>query len=147
MLVPHGVHILVVDGSRMALFRNQGRDSAPKLELLSQEKDVAPRTSDMGADQPGRGFKGKGGSRTVYEQTDLHQLIEDHFAARACAKLETLLTTDGTQAILVATPRVLGLMRKALSPMLRHRVIAEIDKNYAGHSAEEVGQLLGDYEP
>lgn len=147
MLVPHGAHVMVVDGSRMALFRNQGRDWEPKLKLLTQEKDVAPRTSDMGADQPGRSFQGRGSGRATYEQTDLHQLIEDQFAARACVLLEALLTKEGVKAILVASPRTLGLIRKGLPPLLRARVIAEIDKNYAGRTAEEVTGLLKDYEP
>jgi protein required for attachment to host cells len=147
MLVPHGVHILVVDGSRMALFRNQGRGPAPKLELLLQEQDVAPPTSAIGADQPGRSFSGKDGSRAAYEQTDLHQLIEDQFASRACAKLEAMLVAEGGPVILVAAPRVLGLIRKGLTPQIRQRVIAEIDKNYAGRTANEVAHLLTHYEP
>lgn len=146
MLVPHGSHIMVVDGSRLALFRNKGKDFDPKLELIEQECDIAPRTSELGADQPGRGFQSVGGRRAAYQETDLHQIMEDQFAERACAKLEAVLGADDAEAILIAPPRVLGKMRKQLDPRTRRRVVAEIDKDYAGRSPEDVARLLSNHE-
>lgn len=43
-------------------------------------------------------------------------------------------------------PHALGLMRTALLADVRERLIAEIDKDYAGRTATEVGQLLKGYE-
>lgn len=146
MLIPHGAHVMVVDGAKMALFRNRGKDFDPKLELIEQARDVAPRTSDIGTDQPGRGFQSMGGHRAAYEQTDYHQLLEDKFAAEASAKLEAVLATSKEDAILVASPRVLGAMRGQLKPSTRKRLIAEIDKYYAGRSATEIAQMLGAHE-
>jgi protein required for attachment to host cells len=147
MLVPHGTHVMVVDGSRIALFRNNGPHAAPKLELIEQERDIAPRTSEIGTDQPGRGFQSVGGHRAAYEQSDYHQLLEDGFATKASAKLETLLADSDAQAILVASPRVLGVMRKQMREQSRKRLLAEIDKDYAGRAGEEVAAMLAKYEP
>jgi protein required for attachment to host cells len=146
MLIPHGAHVMVVDGARLALFRNKGKDFDPKLELIEQEQDVTPRTSDIGTDQPGRGFQSVGGHREAYEQTDYHQLLEDKFAAQACIKLEALLAKGEGRAILIAAPRVLGEMRKQLNPKTRQRLIAEIDKDYAGRSAADIARMLGSFE-
>lgn len=146
MLIPHGAHVMVVDGSKMALFCNRGKDFAPKLELIEQRRDIAPRTSDIGKDQPGRGFQSVGSHRAAYEQTDYHQLLEDKFAAQATAKLEELLAKSKEDAVLVAAPRVLGAMRSQLKPSTRQRLIAEIDKDYAGRSATEIAQMLGAHE-
>jgi protein required for attachment to host cells len=146
MLIPHGAHVMVVDGARLALFRNKGKDFDPKLELIEQEEDVTPRTSDIGTDQPGRGFQSVGGHREAYEQTDYHQLLEDKLAAQACTKLEALLAKGEGRAILIAAPRVLGAMRKQLKPKTRQRLIAEIDKDYAGRSAADIARMLGSFE-
>lgn len=147
MLIPHGAHVMVVDGAKMALFRNSGRDVAPKLDLIEQERDIGPRTSEIGSDQPGRGFQSMGGHRAAYEQTDYHQLLEDKFAAQASAKLEALLAVEDAKVILVAAPRVLGTMRKRLKPQSRGRLIAEIDKDYAGRSAADIAEMLATAEP
>jgi protein required for attachment to host cells len=146
MLIPHGAQIMVVDGAQMALFRNSGKDFDPNLELIEQEQNVTPRTSDIGDDQPGRAFKSVGGHRDAYEQTDYHQLLEDKFAMQACSKLEALLAKGEGRAILIAAPRVLGAMRKHLKSKTRERLIAEIDKDYAGRSAADVARMLGSFE-
>lgn len=146
MLIPKGAHILVVDGARMVLLRNKGRDLAPQLELIAQERDIVPRTSEIGTDQPGRGFQSSGHHRAAYEQTDFHQFLEERFAVKACATLEAALSMDEAEAILIAAPRVLGQLRKQLKPETRRRVIAEIAKDYAGRTTEEIEKLLGDYE-
>jgi protein required for attachment to host cells len=87
-----------------------------------------------------------GSERPAYETTDFHQLEEDAFAAEAAERLGKLLGDEKDRAILVAAPRVLGVMRKSLKPAVRARLIAEIDKDYAGRSAAEITQLLGSHE-
>jgi protein required for attachment to host cells len=146
MLIPHGAHVMVIDGARMALFRNKGKDFDPNLELIEQQQDVTPRTSDIGTDQLGRAFQSLGGHQRAYEQTDYHQLLEDKFAAQACTKLEALLAQGEQGAILIAAPHVLGTMRKQLKPKSRARLIAEIDKDYAGRSAADIARMLDRFE-
>lgn len=142
MLIPHGVHILVIDGARMALFRNSGTDRAPRLDLLEEKASPAPRTSDLGTDQPGRGFQSMGAERGAYEQTDFHQQAEDKFVSEAAEKFNHLVASSRESAIVVAAPRALGVLRQKLSDATRQRLIAEIDKDYAGRSAIEICELL-----
>ncbi len=146
MLIPHGAHVMVVDGARIAVFRNSGTDFAPHLDLVEEEERRVPRTSRLGGDQPGRGFQSVGSERAAYEAVDLHQLQEDAFARDAAESLGKLLTNDKDRAILVAAPRVLGVIRKCLKPTVRARLIAEIDKDYAGRSAAEIAEMLGSHE-
>lgn len=146
MLIPHGSHIMVVDGSRFALFRNKGKDHAPELQLIEQERDIVPRTSEIGTGQPGRGFQSNGGHRSAYEQTDYHQIMEDQFAKHACQKLEAVLEKDDASAILIAAPRVLGMMRKRLTSLACKRILVEIDKDYVGRSPKELATLLANHE-
>lgn len=146
MLVPYGSYIFVVDGSRLALFRSVGKDYVPQLELIEQERDLVPRTSEMGSGAPGRGFQSSGNRRASYEQTDIHQALEEQFAMRACERLESLLEDGRAGVILVAPPRVLGQMRKRLAPALRQHILREIDKDYAGRTPDDLAKLLENYE-
>ena len=97
-------------------------------------------------DQPGRAFQSTWHRRGAYDAVDLHQLIEDSFLQEMAELLNSLLKEDEAHAILIALPHALGLMRKALPAEVRERLIAEIDKDYAGRTATEVGQLLKGYE-
>jgi protein required for attachment to host cells len=141
MLVAHDTHIMVIDGANKSLFRNRGQDFAPDLETIDHRQRRAGRTSDRGTDKPGRSFQSAGSTRSAYESTDYHQQEEDEFAAAAADQLNTLLT-NGSSAILIAAPNVLGVMRKRLSPQARSRITAEIDKNYAQRSVEDIVALL-----
>ncbi len=138
MLIPHGAHVMVVDGAKMSLFRNSGKDIAPLLELVEEQEQHVPRTSRLGTDRPGHDFQNLGSVGGAHEGTDFHQLAEDEFAATAAEKLAALLQQDDARAVLVAAPRVLGVMRKKLAPELRSRLIAEIDKDYAGRPAADM---------
>jgi protein required for attachment to host cells len=147
LLIPHGAHIMVVDGARMSLFRNSGRDSALRLDLLDEEEKPSPRSSAMGTDRPGRSRQNLGTAGGAHQGTDFHQMEEDEFAAAAADRLAILLRTESARAVLVAARRSLGIMRKQLGPKLRSRLIAEIDKDFAGRSAQDVAKMLARAEP
>jgi protein required for attachment to host cells len=142
MLIPHGAHVMVVDGAKMEIFRNSGKDFAPRLELVEEREKRVPRSSSLGTDQPGHAFQNLGSVGGSHEGTDFHQLAEDEFAVEAATKLGDLLRSEDARAVLVAAPRVLGVMRKQLSPRQRARLIAEIDKDYAGRPAADIAQML-----
>lgn len=142
MLIPHGAHVMVVDGAKMALYRNSGKDFAPRLELIEEREHRVPRTSSLGTDQPGHQFQNLGSVGGSHEGTDFHQLAEDKFAADAAEKLGVILQQDDARVVLIAAPRVLGVMRKQLSAKQRARLVAEIDKDYAGRPAAEIAQML-----
>ena len=141
MIVAHESHIMVIDGSNKSLFRNRGKDFAPDLERIDHRHRQTGRTSEMGSDKPGRSFQSSGNGRSAHESTDYHQQAEDLFANEAADQLNMLLTA-GASAILIATPHVLGVMRQRLAPEARSRITAEIDKDYAQRSVEDITALL-----
>jgi len=141
MLIAHDTHIMVIDGANKSLFRNRGTDFAPDLERIDHRHRQTGRTSVMGTDKPGRSFQSTGNTRSAHESTDYHQQEEDRFANEAADQLNMLLT-GGASAILIATPHVLGAMRKRLSPGARSRITVEIDKDYAQRSVEDITALL-----
>jgi protein required for attachment to host cells len=141
MLVSHGTHIMVIDGANMALFRNRGKDFAPQLERLDHREIHTERSASFGSDKPGRSFQSAGVGRSAYQSTDYHQQEEDSFANEAADQLNALLTDD-INGILIAAPRILGVMRKRLLPDTRARITAEIDKDYATRSIADITTLL-----
>ncbi len=141
MLVAHDSHVMVIDGANRSLFRNRGEACAPDLERVDHRQRNAGRTSALGSDKPGRSFQSTGSTRSAYESSDYHQQEEDKFAEAAADQLNALLT-NGSGAILVAAPHVLGVIRKRLTPEARSRITAEIDKDYAKRSVEDIVALL-----
>lgn len=142
MLIAHDLLIMAVDGARMSLFRNKGSVREPQLELLVEEEHKSPSTVELGDDKPGRSFQSIGNARGAYETTDLHQQAEDEFALEMTELLVFHMHDDERRAVLIAPPHALGLMRKHLPKDIRERLIAEIDKDYAGRTTSEVTELL-----
>ena len=142
MLIAHDLLIMAVDGARMSLFRNKGTVREPQLELLVEEEQKSSSTAELGDDKPGRSFQSIGNARGAYETTDLHQQAEDEFALEMAELLVFHMHDDERRAVLIAPPHALGLMRKHLPKDIRERLIAEIDKDYAGRSTSDVTELL-----
>jgi protein required for attachment to host cells len=132
-------------GQKMSLFRNRGREFAIDLEMVEHRITHAETTADMGTDKPGRSFSSAGVGRSAYEATDFHQIEEDKFAAAAINTLNGLAQQSKFDFIIVAAPHVLGVMRHHYSADLKKRLVAEIDKDFAGRPSTEVAELLQDY--
>ncbi|WP_162986835.1 host attachment family protein [Sphingomonas paeninsulae] len=145
MLVFHGAMILVIDGAKLSLFRNRGRDFAIDLELVEHSVQHAAQTADIGTDKPGRSFSSVGHGRSAHETTDFHQADEDDFARAAIDRLNALALQSDFDFIIVAAPHVLGFIRPRYSADLKKRLVAEIDKDYAGRPAADVAELLLNY--
>ncbi len=143
MLIAHDTLVMALDGARMSLFRNKGSEREPKFELLAEEERKTPSTADLGDDAPGSTFQSSGTARSSYEQTDWHQRQEDEFATDMAELFNIHMADDDTRkGVLIASPKVLGKVREHLHPDARARLIAEIDKDYAGRTALELAELL-----
>jgi len=144
MLLPHGLLVLVLDGSRMQLLRNEGTSAKPQLELLASDHVEHPATHLLGTDRPGRSFGSAGTSRHAYTETDLHERQEAQFALAALNRLVALSEESGV--IFVAPPRVLGQLRQEASRSLGGRVVASFDHDLAHRRPQEICAFLVDQE-
>jgi protein required for attachment to host cells len=141
MLVPHGAHILAVDGGRMQILVNRGQELAPDLEVLVDTAQVNPASHVMEADAPGRTFESATSGGSSHDAADLHQRREDKFIEAAGERLEKLVGKEGA-LIVIAPPKALGLLRQSLSPAMAKRIVGEIHKDIAHRPAEEIAMLL-----
>jgi protein required for attachment to host cells len=142
MRIPHDALLVVADGGRMALYRNRGSAFEPDLELLEQEAVEFPRTSEIGADRPGRAFESSSSRRSAYEVTDIHDKAEEGFCRTIAERIAILLPQAKAGLLLVAAPRALGMIRSHLADEVRNALLAEIGKDYAGMNPADIGKAL-----
>jgi protein required for attachment to host cells len=139
MNIPHDAHVLVIDGRKLLLFRNEGGAAAPRLSLVTLREQESAPTEAQGSDRPGRTHASVGGAHSSYEQTDFHQMDEDQFAAKAAALLNREVLAGHIRAlIVVAAPRTLGELRKHYRGELQACLLGEIAKDMAGHTTDDI---------
>jgi protein required for attachment to host cells len=149
MQIPHDAMVVVADGRKMLLFRNEGDAQFPKLEVVEHEDKPVPAREDLATDEPGSKHDYGAGmnQRSGMEETDFHQLEEDRFAADTAEMLrKRALRNEFSQLIVVAPPRALGELRKHYHKEVEARIIGEIAKDFANRPTDEIEQLIANSE-
>jgi len=144
MNIDNGTVVMVVDGAKLLLFRNDGDAKYPVLTTLTHEEIANPPSSGLGTDTPGRtqGSMGDGRSSS-YGETDWHQQSEDRFARHAADVLEQAASAQREAGIVViAAPRTLGELRKHYGRETGQRMLAEISKDLAGHMTDDIVDVI-----
>ncbi|MGW5958181.1 host attachment protein [Methylorubrum thiocyanatum] len=138
--IPHGGYVLVGDGRGARLLRNEGHARHLSLQLQHRfEAPPNPPTRAQGTDRPPRVRQGE--HRSAIEQTDWHDRAEQVFAGEVAAALGRL--ADAIPALVViAPPRMLAQLRQAMPDRLKPAILAEIDKDLAKLSVEEIQRRL-----
>lgn len=143
MQLPHDSVVLVADGRKMLLLRNEGDAVHPNLVVESAEERINPATRDQATDAAGQASSSQGGARSSMEPTDFHQLEEDRFAAEVADLLKRrALSNDFESLIVVAPPRTLGEMRKHYHKEVSERLTGELDKDLTGHPIADIERAL-----
>ena len=122
--------------------------AAPLGELSELEDLPHPEgklhEGDLASDKPGRhGDPGPGGVGASHHQVARRDVKKDHetelFAKRLADHLEEKrIENRFGELTLVASPELLGMLRKHLSPSCRKLIRREVDKNLLRHSLEEI---------
>ncbi|MDR6288150.1 MULTISPECIES: host attachment protein [Inquilinus] len=141
--LPHDAWVVVCDATKALFLKNSGDQFFPDLRLVEQiEAPGTDRSSDLGTDRPGR-LQNRSGPASAIEQTDWHRLEKQNFAMQIARKIDGLTRENPAQSvILVAPPRILGALRRALCPMASAAVVAEIGKDLTKHPVHEIERLL-----
>lgn len=141
--VPTNALVLVSDGRRARLLRNQGTPVKPQLIVETALDRVNPPTREQGTDKPGRLHGGDGVSRSAIEQTDWHTQEEERFAADI-AELLYKMEHAGKfeELVVVAPPKMLGDLRAKFHQEVADTVIAELPKDLTQYSVPEIGRML-----
>jgi protein required for attachment to host cells len=143
MDIDNGTVVMVLDGAKWLLFTNEGDAKYPVLQTLGHQETEDPPSRELGTDQPGRAFASYGGARSAYSETDWQSQAETRFAKHAADVLEQASTQRRDNGIVViAAPRALGDLRKSYGRHTSQHLLAEIPKDLAGHTTDDITQVI-----
>ncbi len=141
--------VLVADGKRAAVFRNDGpgRGLEP-LEGHRYETEL-PADRELRSDRPGRSFESADGSRhAMSPPTDYHRLEKERFAEGLAERMErAALGNEFDRLVMVADPKTLGVLRNALGQHAKAKLAGEVDKDLTGETGPQIARRLGDILP
>lgn len=138
MRLPKNLLVVVADGARHLWLEPDTEAGPHALRVVDVEERAVARTSEQGAERPGR-FPGPGARRETVEQTDWRRLAKEDFAH---ALADELAAAGDRPIALIAEPRTLGTLRAALAPAVAARVHVEIAADLARHTVPEIEQAL-----
>lgn len=145
MRMQHGSSVMITDGRKALLLKNEGDADYPQLRMIQKWEEASPADRDLKSDAPGRTFSsaGHGMRRSSYDEPDLHAQAEADFAAQMGEFLND--RDDIEDLVIVAPPRTLGELRKHLNRAVTARVSAEIAKDLVKHPIAEIERLIANY--
>lgn len=146
MDVRHGGTVLITDGRKALLLRNDGDSDFPNLRMIRKWQEATPADRELKSDSPGRAFgsASHGTRRSSYDEPDLHALAEVRFAAELADYLNN--SQEVGEMVIVAPPRTLGDLRRQLDHRVAKRVTAEITKDLVKHPIAEIERLIMEYQ-
>ena len=143
MKIDHDALVMVVDGGKMLLFRNEGDAVHPHLLVENATENANPPDREQGTDAPGRTSSSVGSGRSAMSETNFHDQQESRFVVDAVDLLNRrALASEYEHLIIVAPPAVLGEMRKHYHTVLEARLVGEIGKDLTGHTAPDIERAI-----
>ena len=129
-LLEKDVWVLVADGGRALVLRNDGDEVYPNLQVVKKYEIENPPTRDQGTDKPGRTNDALGNSSAM-GNTDFHQQAEDRFMQDLASDLGKQHEAGAFKSLIVAAPpEALGVLRQAESANLKKAIVADIHKDW-----------------
>jgi protein required for attachment to host cells len=143
MQEPVKVRVVVAD-ERDAAFFDLTQPQAPPQANGSLHNEAARPDRELETDRPGRRFGGTHGNRHAVDgerSTERHEL--EMFAKEVARKLDGERTRhEFDRLVLIAGPRMLGLLREALPDACRSVVAAEVAKDLSQDDAETIREAI-----
>ncbi len=142
MRLKTGTMVMVADGSRFLLLRNDGDALHPELRVIEHRSFENPANRELLSDAPGVSFSAISPGRDTFDKTDPHQENENRFAADAAKALAAAAQSMDGELIVAAPPDTLGVMRRHYDRKIKARLLAEIDKDFTKHPVGEITRLI-----
>ena len=129
MKLSKGALVAVVDGEKLALFRNEG---GVEIRLKAIEN---PPIEDR--------VSGSAGRRSSEANPDNDTQAEDGYAMGEAQVLNKWVVTNRIDELLViAAPKTLGELRKHWHKDLQAKLAGEIAKDLTGHSTDQIAAAV-----
>jgi len=148
MRIPRHGYVLVADGAKLLVFRNEGDADRLDLRVIEAEQQRDDYDRNIKSDQAGRmpGNPGMGGTSSAGE-ADFHRQAEERFAADAADRINrAALAGECETLIIIAPPKTLGELRGRYHKQVEARITAEIPKDLTGHPVDKIQKILQNFE-
>lgn len=147
MKLAKGTIALVADGSRVLLLRNDGDHLRPELTVVSHQTIDTMANRELMSGAPGIN-RGTGYPRSsTFDESDVHQHIEDRLAADAVKSLADAAKATPGPIVIAAPPHMLGVLRRHYDHGVTARLVAEIDRDLTKLPVSEIAQQLAEHAP
>jgi protein required for attachment to host cells len=138
-----GDWIIVSDGRKALLLENEGDEKFPNLKTREVREHADAPNRDLNSDKPGRVQQSAASFHSSVEQTDRHAQEEEQFIIGLMDRLSELISSGTAKhLIIVAPPRVLGLIRKNCSAPVKSAIHAEFVHDLTHLPVHEIEQHL-----
>jgi len=136
--------ILVADGARARVLRNEGVGKGLQSALNGEMVHDLPPTRELGTDRPGRAQqRGTGSRHAIQPHVDWHRFEKEKFSKEMASLIDSAAERGAFhRLVLIAPPRTLGDLRAALGQKARSLVLAEIDKDLTHVTIQELPDHL-----
>ena len=124
-------YVLVANRSNASLFKTRGPHVDPELVRRFDHPEGRLKSGEIDSDRPGRAFDRKGGARHALsnEESPVERVAHE-FALQLAKHLDHARENGEFDELgLIASPRMLGHLRTALSEPTRALVYGELDKD------------------
>ena len=143
MALPHNALVLVADGRRTLFLRNHGDANQIDLRTEAHDERADAKDGDLKTDAAGTSAQSGGYGRPTMDETNFHQQAEDQWIKDAAADLKTrALANDFDALAIIAPPKALGVLRKALHKEVERRIVATINKEMSGRTTPDIEALI-----
>ena len=148
MPLPNNALVLVADGTKHLFLRNHGDENQIDLRTEAHDQREDRKDREIKTDAAGsaatRASSGGGETfRPAMEETDFHQQEEDRWIKEAAEELKKrVLRNDFDALAIVAPPKALGVLRKALHKEVEKRIICTVNKEMSGRPTPDIEALL-----
>lgn len=143
MPLPHNALVLVADGTKVLYLRNQGDENQIDLRTESHDQREDRKDRDIKTDAPGTTKQSGGYGRSTYEETDFQQQEEDRWVKDAADELKARVLRNDFEALaIVAPPKALGILKKALHKEVEKRIVCTVNKEMSGRPIPDIEALL-----
>ncbi|TCD14971.1 host attachment family protein [Oricola cellulosilytica] len=139
----HDGWLVVADGEKALFLRNEGDEKYPNLDVFRELEQENPPNREQAANRRGRFNDGPNAHRSAVEDTDWHRLGKERFAKDIAERLyKHAHAGKFDHLVLVASPMVLGEIRKELHQEVEKRIVAEVDKDLTNHPMDEIEKIV-----
>jgi protein required for attachment to host cells len=138
------VRVVVADEREASFFDLASAQAPPQARGALLNDAAGLKDRDLESDRPGRRFGGTHGNRHAVDgerSTERHE--SEQFAREVARTLDgARVRNEFDRLVLIAAPRMLGLLREALPDTCRAVIAAEVSKELVHQNADTIRDAI-----